>query len=137
MSKIISEQDRYTNHCHSCTRKISTLSHCCLYALLHTYPGSDNDPFFMIYSKQHLMVLTDSIARLHLEQIFQILHLNPHLTFLSFKKAATTRAFEHGVPLENIKAQETWKSGAVWTYLKASTTVTSPVSSTLKQYLFL
>ena len=105
--------------------------------LLHTYPGSDNDPLFRIYSKQHLAVLTDSLARKHLKKISQILHLDPHLTFHTFRRAASTWAFQHGVPLEHIKAHGTWKSDAVWTYLQASHTAASPVSSAFRQHLFL
>ena len=93
--------------------------------LLHTYPGSDNDPLFMIYNKQRLVVLTDSMARKDLKNISQTLHLNPHLTFHTFRKAASTWAFHHGVPLEHIKAHGTWKSDTVWTYLQASHTVSS------------
>ena len=102
--------------------------------LLHTYSGSDNDPLFMIYNKQRLIILTDSMARKHLKRISQTLQLNPHLIFHSFRRAASTWAFQYGV---HIKAHGTWKSDAVWTYLKASPTVTSPVCSTCRQHLFL
>ena len=102
--------------------------------LLHTYPGSDNDPLFMIYNKQYLIVLTDSMARKHLKNISQTLHLKLHLIFHSFRRAASTWAFHHGVPLEHIKAHGTCKSNAVWTYLKASPTFVSPVSSTFRQH---
>ena len=80
--------------------------------LLHTYPGSDNDPLFRIYNKQRLLVLTDSMARKHLKKISQILNLHPHLTFHTFRKATSTWAFHHGVPLEHIKNHGTWKSDA-------------------------
>ena len=89
--------------------------------LLHTYPGSDNDPLFMIYNKQRLVVLTDSMARKQ-KKNSQTLNLHPHLTFHTFRKVASTWAFHHGVPLEHIKNHGTWKSDAVWTYLQASHT---------------
>ena len=105
--------------------------------LLHTYPGSDNGPLFRIYNKQCLLVLIDSMARKHLKKNSQILNLHPHLTFHTFKKAASTWAFHHGVPLEHIKNHGTWKSDAVWIYLQASHTASSPVSSAFRQHLFL
>ena len=81
--------------------------------------GSENDPLFMITKKGIPMVLTDSVARKHLKKVSQLLHIQPPLTFHAFRRAASSWAFQHGVPLEHIQAHGTWKSNAVWSYLRA------------------
>ena len=62
-------------------------------------PGSENDPLFMIKKKGFPMVLTDSMAPKHLKKVSQLLDIQPPLTFHAFRRAASSWAFQHGVPL--------------------------------------
>ena len=55
--------------------------------LLHTYPGSDNDRLFMIYNKQRLIVLTDSMARKHLKKISENIAPSPSPDIAYFQKS--------------------------------------------------
>ena len=98
-------------------------------------PGSENYPLFMITKKGIPMVLTDSVARKHLKKVSQLLHIQPPLTFHAFRRAASSWVFQHGVPLEHIQAHGTWKSNAVWSYLRALPFSTSPVAQTFRQHL--
>ena len=111
---------------------------CPIQALKHmltAYPGTDNDPLFQIYSQGSLIVLTDSMARKHLKKISNILDIQPALTFHAFRRSASAWAFQHGVPLEHIQAHGTWKSDAVWSYIKTLPHATSPVTDTFRQHL--
>ena len=93
-------------------------------------PGTDNDPLFRIYKKGTVLPLTDSTARKHLKQISSMLEIQPPLTFHAFRRAASTWAFQHGIALEHIQAHGTWKSDAVWAYLRSSPSSSSPVAET-------
>ena len=106
-----------------------------LKTMLCHIPGSENDPLFMITKKGIPMVLTDSVARKHLKKVSQLLHIQPPLTFHAFRRAASSWAFQHGVPLEHIQAHGTWKSNAVWSYLRALPSSSSPVAQTFSKHL--
>ena len=106
-----------------------------LKTMLCHIPGSENDPLFMITKKGIPMVLTDSVARKHLKKVSQLLHIQPPLTFHAFRRAASSWAFQHGVPLQHIQAHGTWKSNAVWSYLRALPSSSSPVAQTFSKHL--
>ena len=99
------------------------------------FPGTDNDPLFRIYRKGAVFPLTDSIACKHLKQISSMLEIQPPLTFHALKRAASTWAFQHGVPLEHIQPHRTWKSDAAWAYLQSSPSSSSPVAETFMKHL--
>ena len=104
-------------------------------ALLKIQPGSENQPLFQLKRIHQWVPLTDSVARKHLKQISQRLNQSPSITFHDFRRSGTTWAFEHGVPLEKIKAQGTWKSDTVWTYITSNAAASACVSSTFQQHL--
>ena len=99
-------------------------------------PGSDNDPLFMILKKGSPVLLTDSIARKHLKKVSSLLNIQPQLTLNAFRRAACTWSFQHGVPLEHIQADGTWRSDAVWSYLRALPSSNSPVAQTFSEHLY-
>ena len=124
----------------TCTIAIPSLGHleiCPMTALKTMFaclPGTDNDPLFRIYKKGNVLPLTDSIARKHLK-FLPCLKYNPLLHFMLFIRAASMWAFQHGVLLEHIQAHGTWKSDAVWVYLRSSPSSSSPVAETFRKPL--
>ena len=125
----------------TCTISIPFLGHsdiCPIVALKTMFlriPGSDNYPLFMIIKKGSPVVLTDSVAHKYLKKVSQLLHIQPQLTFHAFRRAASTWAFQHGVPLEHIQAHDTWQSNVVWSYIRALPSSDSPVTQTFRQHL--
>ena len=99
------------------------------------FPGTDNDPLFRIYKKGTMFALTVSTACKHLKQIFSMLEIQPLLTFHTFRWAASTWAFQHGVPLEHIQVHGMWKSDAVQTYLRSSPLSSSLVAEAFRKHL--
>ena len=89
-----------------------------LKCMLAMVPGSRDDPLFSICRQGHWLPLTDSIVRKHLKRVSCILswqHL--HITFHTFRRSGASWAFQHGVPMDAIKQQGTWKSDCVWRYI--------------------
>ena len=105
--------------------------------MFHDLPADKNSPLFCITKKSALVPLTDSIARKHLKQVSSFLSISPTLTFHMFRKSATTWAFDKGVPLQDIMQHGTWSSSAVWRYIHSVPSVSSQVSHTFQQHLFL
>ena len=86
--------------------------------MLAIVPGSLDDPLFSICRQGQWLPLTDSIVRKHLKWVTCILswqHL--HITFHTFRRSGASWAFQHGVPMDAIKQQGTWKSDCVWRYI--------------------
>ena len=104
-----------------------------LETLLGNQPGSDNHPLFQIKTKTWVP-LTDSVTRKHLSKICKILDV-PNITYHDFRRSGTTWAFEHGVPMEHIKAHGTWKSDAVWTYISSTSSASAALASKFQQHL--
>ena len=102
--------------------------------LLSVQPGSSNSPVFQIQSNQSYVPLTDSVARKHLKKI-AILVQAPKLTFHDFRRSGTTWAYEHGVPIEAIKAHGTWRSDTVYKYIASQFNHSNSVSTTFRQHL--
>ena len=100
-------------------------------------PASRNSPLFIVYRQGSLVPLADSAARKHLKSISIMLNISPHLTFHSFRRSATTWAFQNGVSLQAIMKHGTWSSDAVWRYIKSVPSSSSQVSHTFQQHLFL
>ena len=138
---IIKWSKTMQNRKDTCTIAIPSLgrSEICPVTALKTMfaclPGTDNDPLFRIYKKGTVLPLTDSTARKHLKQISSTLGIQPPLTFHAFTRAASTWAFQHGVPLEHIQAHGTWKSDALWAYLRSSPSSSSLVAETFRKHL--
>ena len=76
-------------------------------------PASNNSPLFVLNKNGTILPLSDSAARKHLKLILSILRVSPHFTFHSFRKSATTWAFQNGVSLQEIMKHRTWSSQAV------------------------
>ena len=90
--------------------------------MLASVPGSQNDPLFSICRQGCWLPLTDSIVRKHLTCIIRMLGWeHKHITFHTFRKSGASWAFQHGVPIEAIKKQGTWKSDCVWRYIHTTT----------------
>ena len=52
-----------------------------------------------------------------------------------FRKAGTTWAFNHGIPLQDIMLHGTWSSRAVWKYINSTPAASSVVSTTFQSHL--
>ena len=86
---------------------------CSVAALKHMFaqtPASNTSPLFLVRSQGLLLPLADSAARKYLKVVSAMLNISPHLTFHSFKKSATTWAFQNGVSLQEIVEHGTWSS---------------------------
>ena len=83
-------------------------------------PGHNNDPLYRVPTSCALTVLTDSMARKHLNHISLDLQIAPTLTFHMFRKVGTTWALNHGVPLQDIMLHGTWSSQAIWKYVNST-----------------
>ena len=77
--------------------------------VLDNVPGSNN-PLFQVPRGGTYVPLTDSVARKHRKKISQVLKVPSPLTFHLFRKSGTTKAFQHGVPLQHIMFHDTWTS---------------------------
>ena len=113
---------------------------CPVKALINMFqdlPADKNSPLFCITKKSALVPLTDSVARKHLKQVYSFLSISPTLTFYMFRKSATTWAFDKGVPLQDIIQHGTWSSSAVWRHIHSIPSVSSQVSRTFQQHLYL
>ena len=103
--------------------------------MFKVYPGSRNDPLFMVWAMNSLVPLSDSTARKHLKKVSSLLATTTPLTFHAFRRAGTTWAFQKGVPLEQIMKHGTWSSDAVWRYVQSVPSAVTPVSSTFQRHL--
>ena len=65
--------------------------------MLALIPASKNSPLFSVYRHGVLVPLSDSTARKHLKSVSTLLKVSTHLTFHSFRRSATTWAFQNGV----------------------------------------
>ena len=100
-------------------------------------PASKNSPLFLVYRQGLLVPLADSAARKHLKSLSTMLNISPHLTFHTFRRSATTWAFQNGISLQEIMKHGTWSSDAVWRYIKSVPSSSLQVSRTFQQHLFL
>ena len=80
-------------------------------------PALKNSPLFVLNKNGVILPLSDSAARKHLKLVSSLLHVSPHFIFHSFRKSATTWAFQNGVSLQEIMKHGTWSSHAVWRYI--------------------
>ena len=105
--------------------------------MLHMTPGSENDPLFSICRQGQWLPLTDTIVRKHLKRIiFKLGWDHLHITFHTFRKSGASWAFQHGVPIDAIKKQGTWKSDCVWRYIHThSTTPSDPLLQAFRLHL--
>ena len=100
-------------------------------------PASKNSPLFVLEKNGTNVPLADSAARKHLKLVSSLLQVSPHFTFHSFRKSATTWAFQNGVSLQEIMKHGTWSSQAVWSYIKSVRAASSQVSRAFQHHLFL
>ena len=107
-----------------------------LKSMYQVFPASKNSPLFLVQGRSKLVPLADSAARKHLKSISAMLNVSPHLTFHTFRRSATTWAFNNGVSLQEIMKHGTWSSQSVWRYIK-SVPSSYLVSRTFHQHLFL
>ena len=84
-----------------------------------------------------MLPLSDSTVRKHLKAVSSLLNISPHLTFHTFRRSATTRAFQNGVSLQQIMKHATWSSEAVWRYIKSVPSASSDVSRAFQVHLSL
>ena len=108
-----------------------------LKAMYALYPGSKNDPLFIVSKSSPVVPLSDSTARKHLQKVSSSLHINPSLTFHTFRRSGTTWAFQNGVHIQDIMAHGTWSSDTVWRYIKSIPSSSTPVSRAFSTSLFL
>ena len=93
---------------------------CPVKALTHmitAYPSDNDSPLFQIHYGHAVRPLTDSDAMKHLKYVSSLLGLSRSLTFHDFRRGGASWAFKHGVPDQNIQAQDTWSSNCVWRYI--------------------
>ena len=100
-------------------------------------PASKNSPLFLVYRQGLFVPLAHSAAGKHLKVVSAMLNISPHLTFHSFRKSATTWAFQYGVSLQEIMKHGTWSSTTVWRYIKSVPSSSSQVSRTFQSHLLL
>jgi hypothetical protein len=85
----------------------------------------------MSRTNQSTVVTTRLLARQFKTLITQ-LRLNPKTyTLHSLRKGGASLAHSMGIPLDQIKAHGTWSSGAVWTYLKQTSSQQSSVTQAM------
>ena len=94
-----------------------------------------DEPLFLLPVASQWLTLTDSRARKHLKEVFQILDLPRVLTFHDFRRGGVTWAFSRGVPIEQIQIQGTWSSSCVWRYISLPPSAASQVASTFQFHL--
>ena len=99
--------------------------------------ASKNSPLFVLNKNGTIFPLSDFAARKHLKLVSSLLQVPPHFTFHSFRKSATTSAFQNGVSLQKIMKHGTWSSHAVWSYIKSVRAASSQGSRAFQPYLFL
>ena len=86
--------------------------------MLSHIPQVKDDPLFQIPTLGHILPLTDSQARKHLQSVCQHLNLVRRVTFHDFRRGGVTWPFRHGVSVEHIQVQGTWSSQCVWHYIQ-------------------
>ena len=69
-----------------------------------------------------------------LKKVAELLGLSL-ITYHDFRRSGTTWAFEHGVAMQDIKAQGLLKSDVVWQYIKSNHTASSNLATTFRQHL--
>ena len=86
--------------------------------LLRLTPGGEDLPLFQVKLYQNWVPLTDTRLRKHFSNILCRLNLHRSgITFHTFRKSGATLAFNANASLQSIKAQGTWSSDTVWTYI--------------------
>ena len=102
-----------------------------MFALIPVYK---NSPLFVVNKNGSILPLSDFAARKHLKLVSALLHVSPHFTFHSFRKSATTWAFQNGDSLQEIMKHVTWSSHAVWRYIKSVPAAWSQVSRAFQHH---
>ena len=106
-----------------------------LKVMFAAYPAARNDPLFAVSVSSHVVSLSDSTARKHLQRVSVMLNISPALTFHAFRRSGTTWAFQNGVPIQDIMAHGTWSSDSVLKYIKSVPSSSSPVSRAFQSSL--
>ena len=104
--------------------------------VLTLVPQAANSPLFQYKTLTGWQPLTDSRVRSHLASVLQSLGLSrSHISFHSFRRSGATFAFNHNVPLQDIKHHGTWTSDCVWRYVTDSVDAGSRVADTFSALL--
>ena len=88
-------------------------------------PASKNSPLFSVYKHGLLVPLSDCAIEVYI-----------FLIFCSFRRSATTWAFQNGVSLQEIIKHVAWSSDVVWIYIKPVPSSSSQVSCNFQQQLY-
>ena len=107
-----------------------------LTAMCRLFPAGDNDPLFVYPKRGSFLPLTDVMVRKHLKKVSQLLKFHKNFTFHDFRRGGATWAFRHGVSMQDIQAQGTWSSDAVWRYIQLPPSASSAVSTAFSSHLY-
>ena len=105
---------------------------------MRSTPGKNNSPLFQIQNKGEWVPLTESRVRkyMYFSLVLQKLGLEEsNFTFHSFRRSGATLAFNQNVSLQNIKAQGTWTSDAVWAYISQDFQVSDEVETSFQKFI--
>ena len=104
--------------------------------LLKIVPQGKNLPDFQIITKRGWMVLTAPRVRSFLKLVITSMGLNPSTyTTHAFRRSGASLAFDNNIELSKIKQHGSWKSEAIWTYLRSTPKAASAVPRTFQQLM--
>ena len=124
------------NYNHSCLGFLPLCPVRALNAMCSVFLATSNKPLFLYSRQGSFLPLTDAMARKHLKKVSKLLQFPRHFTFHDFRRGGATWAFRHGVSIQDIQAQGTWSSDAVWRYIQLPPSATSTVSSAFTSHLY-
>ena len=94
------------------------------------------DPLFVIHHNSEVQLLTTFKVRNLLAKSITDMNLDPRdYGFHMFRRSGATLAHTLQVPLPNIKQHGQWKSEAIYTYLKSTTTADAVVPLAFQQHI--
>ena len=107
-----------------------------LQRLLKIVPHGKNLPIFQIRTSQGWVVLTAPRVRSFLKLVIMSMGLNPRTyTAHAFRRSGASLAFDNNIELSKIKQHGSWRSEAIWTYLRSTPKAASAVPRTFQQLM--
>ena len=93
-------------------------------------------PLFQILIKNHRLSLTAFKARSILKLAVTSIGLDAKTyTFHSFRRSGASLVFNHDIDLARIKQHGSWKSDAIWSYLRNTRKVASTIPTTFAKII--
>ena len=103
---------------------------------LASVPTGKHLPLFQILIKDHWLPLSGFKARSFLKLAVTSIGLDPkRYTFHSFRRSGASLAFNHDIDLARIKQHGSWKSDAIWTYLRNKPKEASTIPTTFAKII--